>query len=257
MKLRTQDILRQGANLLFAVTQIVVGYGFSAAQVGTSVNIQSAAAQSPVTPAGYAFSIWGLIFGLALVYAVWQLFPKQRDNPLLRRVGILTALAFFFNTVWEVVAQLVTFSWPTVVIIILICLSSVVAVRRLANERGMTKTERILVWGTMSLLAGWVTAATFANIAAVMSQFGYPWYSVDGTLMSVLLLALASIMTVGILSKIKGNWVYGCAVLWAFVAIMAANLTRAPNIVIAWCTALLLIPIIWIMVDHGHLRPRR
>jgi hypothetical protein len=42
-------------------------------------------------PAGYAFTIWSLIFTLSLGYAVWQALPSERENPLLRRVGWLTA----------------------------------------------------------------------------------------------------------------------------------------------------------------------
>ena len=31
-----------------------------------------------VVPAGYAFSIWSVIFALSLAYAVWQALPAQR-----------------------------------------------------------------------------------------------------------------------------------------------------------------------------------
>jgi hypothetical protein len=55
-----------------------------------------------VVPGDYAFVIWTPIFLLALVYAVYQALPSNRENPLLRRVGWFSALAYFSNGVWEI-----------------------------------------------------------------------------------------------------------------------------------------------------------
>ena len=38
---------------------------------------------SPVTPAGYAFAIWGLIYLACVALAVYQLLPRQRDREVL------------------------------------------------------------------------------------------------------------------------------------------------------------------------------
>ena len=55
-----------------------------------------------VVPGDYAFVIWTPIFLLALVYAVYQALPSNRENPLLRRVGWFSALTYFSNGVWEI-----------------------------------------------------------------------------------------------------------------------------------------------------------
>ena len=51
-------------------------------------------------PAGYVFSIWGLIYLGLIAYAIFQALPAQRENPRLRSIGGLFALASVANIVW-------------------------------------------------------------------------------------------------------------------------------------------------------------
>ena len=43
--------------------------------------------------AGYAFSIWTLIYAGLIAYAAYQARPGAEDTPVLRRLGWLSALA--------------------------------------------------------------------------------------------------------------------------------------------------------------------
>ena len=42
--------------------------------------------QTYFTPAGYVFSIWGVIYLGLLAYAVFQALPRQRDSAVLRAI---------------------------------------------------------------------------------------------------------------------------------------------------------------------------
>ena len=52
-------------------------------------------------PAGYVFSIWGLIYLALGAYAVYQALPAQRDNPRLRHVGYLFILSCLCSSLNE------------------------------------------------------------------------------------------------------------------------------------------------------------
>lgn len=52
------------------------------------------------TPAGYVFSIWGLIYLGLIAYAVYQALPAQRENPRLRRIGWWVVIGSLANTAW-------------------------------------------------------------------------------------------------------------------------------------------------------------
>ena len=51
-------------------------------------------------PAGYVFSIWGLIYLGLLAYAVYQVLPAQAENPDLRSIGYLFVLSCVANIAW-------------------------------------------------------------------------------------------------------------------------------------------------------------
>ena len=51
-------------------------------------------------PAGYVFSIWGVIYLGLLAFAIYQALPAQGSNPHLRRIGYLYALSGVMNSLW-------------------------------------------------------------------------------------------------------------------------------------------------------------
>ena len=93
-----RDMARQVANVAGAILQIAV-----AVFTGPAVGRVSAENPTLVVPADYAFVIWTPIFVLALIYAVYQALPVNRQNPLLRKIGWFSALAYFSNGIWEIV----------------------------------------------------------------------------------------------------------------------------------------------------------
>ena len=56
--------------------------GRTTAEISDSFNIL-------FVPAGYVFSIWGLIYLALIGFAIYQALPAQRENPHLRRIGYL------------------------------------------------------------------------------------------------------------------------------------------------------------------------
>src|SRR3989304_5123186 len=53
-------------------------------------------------PAGYVFSIWGLIYLGLIAYAVYQALPSQRDNARLTNISLLVVVSCFANIAWLV-----------------------------------------------------------------------------------------------------------------------------------------------------------
>jgi hypothetical protein len=51
-------------------------------------------------PAGYVFSIWGLIYIGLIAFAIYQALPSQRANPRLRATGWWITLGGIANSAW-------------------------------------------------------------------------------------------------------------------------------------------------------------
>ncbi len=53
-------------------------------------------------PAGYVFSIWGLIYAGLIAYAVFQALPSQRMNPRLAKIRPWVLVNLTANSIWLV-----------------------------------------------------------------------------------------------------------------------------------------------------------
>jgi hypothetical protein len=60
---------------------------------------------SLIEPAGYAFAILGAIYLGALAYAIWQMTPSGRAEPLTAQVAGLAVTLYIGSTLWLAAAN--------------------------------------------------------------------------------------------------------------------------------------------------------
>ncbi|MFW6369153.1 MAG: tryptophan-rich sensory protein, partial [Myxococcota bacterium] len=95
------DLVRQVVVLVALLAVLVVNWMANALPIGGRTTGEVSAAYPVLfTPAGYAFSIWGLIYLALLVYAVVGLLPSRRSSYLHRAVGWPFVLTCGFNIGW-------------------------------------------------------------------------------------------------------------------------------------------------------------
>src|SRR5918997_267193 len=167
MSVMVRDVSRQAANVVGAVFQVAVPV-----VTGPAVGRVSGENPTLVVPGDYAFVIWTPIFVLAFIYAVSQALASNRENPLLRRIGWFSALAYFSNGIWEIVFPAREFVLSQVVFVGIIAgaVAAFVLVQRGAGSGG--RFDRWLVAPAFGLLAGWVTAAFFVGFVTVLVAMG-------------------------------------------------------------------------------------
>lgn len=209
--------------------------------IGDPIGSQSNAVRTLITPAGWAFSIWGPLFAGTIIFAIYQARPSQRTNALLLRIRLPAAGAFLGNAVWALYTQcfgLAVFS----VAIIAATLACLIAIYRVFArwEPKFSTGERWLAVLPLSALAAWLTAATIVNIAATLL-----FYGVDGGEAAPLISALV-VLTGGIIACLalvrgRGNPFYAIVFLWALSAIYAAGGQRAEPVAIATGVAAVLV----------------
>lgn len=221
------DKLRQLLNVCFAVAQPVVA---ALTQLGiTRPSIGEISARYPtyVVPAGYAFTIWNLIFALSLGYAVWQALPAERENPLLRRVGWLTASAMAATSAWMLVFQRSLFALSLAVMLWLLASLVGVVARAYRSAAAFSRAEAWLVYVTFSVFLGWITVATVANIAQTLTAYGWDRWGVDTQTWGVVALLLAGVIASVATAAMRGNTPYALTVIWALIAVAGNQFLRA------------------------------
>ncbi|WP_376089867.1 hypothetical protein ACE7GA_18745 [Roseomonas sp. CCTCC AB2023176] len=233
---------RRWAVLGAAIWQIVTAYLWMALGWGRSIMDSAAESRTPLTPAGYAFSIWGVIFTLALVYAVWQALPSRAEDPLARRVAWPLAVAFAMNGLWQ---TWVTFAGrigaPSVVIILVALTAALAALWVSSRSTERDGFARWVVKPLTGLLAGWLTAAAFVNVASTATLSGIlPSGGLGATITAAMFTLAAGGVAASILTLTGSPW-YAGAVAWALAAIVAANLgINQVNVVEAIAAGLML-----------------
>lgn len=244
---------RRIAVMALAVLQVLVPI-LPSLGLGIEVGERSDAAHTLITPAGWAFSIWGLLYAGSLVYAVYQTMPAQRGNPLLARIGWPSAGAFLGNALWALYTQSFGLNAGSVAIIVFTLGCLLAVTRSFARAPGFTPGELALTVAPLSALSGWLTAATIVNIAASLQFHGIELAPGAAAAMLVAGGAFAA----GVLAWGRGNFWYALPFLWALAAVHAeggrANATIGTAAIIA---ALLVLASAVILMIRRENRERR
>lgn len=209
--------VRAIAALVFALAQIFAPL-LPAIGIGNPVGEQSADTQTLITPAGWAFAIWGPLYFGTLVYVVYQLLPRHRDSDLVRRIGWHFALAVLGNALWVTYTQLFSLGFPSVLIIVFTLVNLLAILRIFANTPAFSLAERLAVVLPLSALAGWLTAATIVNIAAALNFHGIVLPG-PAPLISAAILIVGGVIVAAALVGTGGNPWYPLPFLWALFAI--------------------------------------
>ncbi len=228
------------APLAFAILQILTPT-LPLLGVGEPIGSRSDSVRTLVTPAGWAFSIWGALYAGSLVFAVYQALPSQRDSVLLHRLRWPAAGALFGNAMWALYTQSFGLGMLSVAIILftLACLLSVY--RSVAAwPAPFTTGERWCAVLPLSALASWLTVASVVNIAASLRYHGVEGGEATPLIAAVVLLVAGAIAAVALLRG-RGNPPYALVFLWALSAINAAGGQSAAPVAAAVAIAALMV----------------
>lgn len=155
----------------------------------------SAKYPSLFTPAGFTFSIWGVIYLALLVFVVYQALPSQRNNETIARISRVFQINCVANATWIVAWHYDLLSVSLLIMLVLLVTLILIYRALLAEIEGASITQYIVLHLPFSLYAGWITLATIANISVV--QTGNGWDNVGMTAVSWTLLKLALAGAIG------------------------------------------------------------
>jgi hypothetical protein len=119
-------------------------------------------------PAGYVFSIWGLIYLGLLGYTIYQLLPGQQYNKRLERIAPWYIISSLANIAWILLWHYEVFPLTVAVMLILLVTLIVIYLTLNVGPSEVSPGERWLVRVPFSIYLGWISVATIANITAVL-----------------------------------------------------------------------------------------
>jgi hypothetical protein len=213
---RLMALLLVAATIAFAIAPFVTPpfSGYRPEQFPVPIDRQA------IQPAGYAFSIWGVIYLWLILHAGFGLWARAED-PAWARVRLPLMVALLVGVVWLAIA-LAAPVWATVAIWIMA--GGALA----AFLRAPTEPDRWLLSAPLAIFAGWLTAATAVSTGAVIA--GYGVLSNSGSALAML--AVVLVLAAAVQFRTPRMPVYGLTVVWALVGVVVANWGLLP--LVAW-----------------------
>lgn len=215
--------------LAAAVFAVVVPVVQNLGHFGLSQAEFAADGNQTLQVAGYAFSIWGLIYLGLLVYAVRQALPQTGESVLINRMGWPSAVAMFGIGLWIVVAALNLKAASVAVIFasLLALLVPLLATARPIRTTGVMERDRwFLIW-PLAALAGWLTIAAPLNLITTATAFDVLPAFASPTAWAIV--AIAVVVLVGIeVTLYLRTMAYPLPIAWGLVGAFVAEQERNP-----------------------------
>jgi hypothetical protein len=231
-----KDTLRQISVVLTIVATIVVNVLADALPInGLGTGQISDLFKVYFVPAGYVFSIWGLIYLGLMAFAVFQALPLQRENPRLRSTGWWICLGGLANIAWIFLWHYKMFALTVVAMLILLGTLIVTYLRLGIGRTKVSPGERYTTQLTFSIYLGWITVATVANITSLLDYLNWNRFGIAPEIwMGIVLAAVLVIATV--MNFTRRDVAYAAVILWALAGI-AVKFAGVPAVAIpTWIT---------------------
>ncbi|MFD1142118.1 tryptophan-rich sensory protein [Larkinella insperata] len=217
------DKTRQFLVVFIVISTIIMNYLSNALPFGGQTNAQVSNKHfTDFTPAGFAFSIWGVIYLGLLGFAVYQALPSQRTNPRFRAIGPLVLLNGLFNSLWLPIFQN---EWLFVSVLfiagLLYTLYGINLGLRL-NVGQIPAAEKWLARVPFGLYFGWVTVATIANVCVWLQSSGWNGWGISGPVWAQIMIVVGLVIGLYVFSRIR-SFSYLTVFVWAYSAIAAGQ----------------------------------
>jgi len=216
----------QIANIIAFVTTVFINYLSTTGAINnTTIGEISEASQNLFTPAGYAFSIWGLIYLLLLGFIIYQsrsLFTKVRDDDFVLKTGWWFVLSCFANIMW-ITFWLYGFMEYSILAIFVLLYSLLKIVMNNQMELWDAPISVIaFLWWPFVFYSGWVTVASIANVAAYLKSIEWEAWGYSEVSWAVTMIIIAGIINLVVTWK-RNMREFALVGVWALIAIAVAD----------------------------------
>lgn len=216
----------QIANIIAFVTTVFVNYLSNMGAINnTTIGEISEASKNLFTPAGYAFSIWGLIYLMLLGFIIYQsrsLFTKVRDDDFIIKTGWWFVLSCFANIMW-IILWLYGFMEYSILAIFVLLFSLLKIVMNNRMELWDAPISVIaFLWWPFVFYSGWVAVASIANVAAYLTTTEWNAWGYSEISWAVTMIIIAGIINLVVTWR-RNMREFALVGAWALAAIAVAN----------------------------------
>jgi hypothetical protein len=169
-------------------------------------------------PAGYVFSIWGVIYSALMAFVGYSFTRPGRSSIAVDRIGWLFVINALANGVWIVFWHYGMFPATMAMTIVLLGTLCAIAVRIGIPASAATRADRWFVHLPFAIYLGWVSVATIANAAVMFLDLGWNGEPLTPVVWTLALIAIAT--GIGAVMVIRrGEIAFAGVLIWALIGI--------------------------------------
>lgn len=211
--------------------------------------------QYPVSfvPAGYVFSIWGIIYLGMIVFAVYQF--TRKDYPLelihLARCYMISCIA---NCLWIIAWHLELITYSVIIMIILLAALCGIYFLLVKNKKELllSSASKLGLSIPFSIYLGWISVATIANITVFFYTLGWRGSGIPGELWSAGLMITAGVIAGLLFIKYK-DVIFSGVIIWSLIGIIIKFPATIPIVT----SGLITIVLLFVLILYTSLKQKK
>lgn len=172
-------------------------------------------------PAGFTFSIWGLIYLLLLTYMIASTYFTIKRNQhskafaFIELVNPYFILTSVFNMAWIVVWHYLQIELSVVIMLLFLSTLILLFLKSRTTLTHLTGTERFLLYSPFMVYLGWISVATIANITALFVAYQFTELGLGPMYWSAIMIVIALFLSIVMLKRHQAVS-FVLVVAWAF-----------------------------------------
>ena len=237
---------------LFAIAapiiQNLAGLGLTQAEFAADGN-------TPLRVAGYAFSIWGLLYLGLLAYAVRQVLPQTGESTLINRLGWPSVVTLFGIGFWIIVAAMNLKAASVIIIFasLIALLVPLLVFGGTIQALGRFDRDRMLTVWPLAGLAGWLTVAAPLNLITTATAFDALPTALTPTGWAVAAVVVTALIAIGVTARLR-TLAYPLPVAWGLLGAFVAEQPDNPALAFTALAAAILVLLAGVLLTF-RLRP--
>lgn len=217
------DRLQQTAVVASTVLMMVFNWLAATGVLGgISTGAVSDKYQVVITPPGYAFAVWSVIYLGMTAFTVFQALPSKAGT--FRGIRIAYLFSCVANALWLYLWALEMMVLCLLVIVALLASLAYINIR--LQPKG-TSGDYWFAKAPFGIYFGWVTAATILNASIMLKSFGFDLGESGNANAGAALLLVAGTIAVIVRFKMK-NYFYPIGIGWAMLTIALGHSSVKP-----------------------------
>jgi benzodiazapine receptor len=200
-------------------------------------------------PAGFTFSIWGIIYLGLIAYTWYQTRRDQSGNSRLAAISGLFVGSCLANIAWLFFWHYNLYALSLVAMLALLVLLIIIYLRLYKSQAGTSRLERWCVDIPFKIYLGWISVATIANVTDVLYYYQWDGGGTDPLIWAQIMLVVGTLLSV-IIYLSRRDLVIPLVFVWAYagIGVKFKEITQMGGS--AWAMAILIIFMI-ISLDLG------